>query len=136
MLRYQSSTYFLVYSLLMFFLCDKQGKYAYRLCIKVTCVSNAGNLTDAVLLAAVCSLTFGCNLMFISHHDFALNTFSQVAALCDTQLPLPVLHEDTIAVNSGTALLAHNPPPSLPTTDKDRFLFFFLLLQMFCASWR
>lgn len=57
----------------MFFLCDKQGKYAYRLCIKVTCVSNAGNLTDAVLLAAVCSLTFGDTLMFISHHALALH---------------------------------------------------------------
>jgi hypothetical protein len=30
-----------------------QRKSAFRLCVNVTCITNAGNLTDAVVLAAV-----------------------------------------------------------------------------------
>eukprot|EP01032_Pedospumella_encystans_P026970 gene26970-30490_t len=54
-------------------------------------MSNAGNLTDAVILAAV-------------------------AALCDTQLPLPVLHNDTIAVNPSVLRKLEVKQLALPVT--------------------
>jgi exosome complex RNA-binding protein Rrp42 (RNase PH superfamily) len=36
-----------------------QGRYAYRLCVNLTCVGNAGNMLDVAVLAAVRELKTG-----------------------------------------------------------------------------